>query len=575
MRIPSKLWSYGVVAIVFVMVILLTAPQSYSDTNMYAAEIRNAATVSDPHLWDFGHLLWRPAGWLSFRATAPWIEPRIGTSYFAVFPPLIAINLMAGLASVLFAFMLARNASGRIGVAFAVSGGLLVSSAFLNMTQTGTAYVPGLAFQLAGMAVIVSALRSNRLGWGAACLAGALLATSCALWVAYVLPLPAAALITVVWQRDSLSLKSAEGKRRLVFLGRLTVATFVMGMMLFGLGAAVAGIGSIEDARAWVSEAGHGYAQTRNWMRIGAGIPRALLDLGQDGMTIKRYLFDDPYARTTLVDVVEASLWKIVLVHAALVLTLWGLAASPGGRRLLLPLGVSAAAVLAFALAYEAGSGERYLPLYPILILAVAYLGRDFSWRRPSRAALALLLVAMVGVNVPSYALATARQQFEGDIRRIETTREILRPGSRVVLLSFRDGIHDFYHRFPFHPLALEGQLPLYFLTDPMEAHADLWPQRVAQAILRSWEQDGDVWVSKRVFADEPLPEWGWVEKDNPDLTWRGVAGFFQGLDTDQEIGGADGFFRLVRDERNTRLLTAAAAGLESARPPSHGAQGR
>jgi hypothetical protein len=564
MRIASKFRPYAAVAVLFVLVVLFTGPHSYSDTNMYAAEIQNARSVSDPQLWDFGHLLWRPAGWLLYQATAGWIEPRIGQSYFAVFPPLIAVDLIAGLACVLLAYALAQNASGRRGVAFAVSAGLLVSSAFLNMTQTGTAYVPGLALHLAGLAVITSATRCNCLAWVTAWLAGAFLAVSCAVWVAYVLALPAAALIALLWGRDSLSLNSDEGRQRLVFVARLTVATFVIGAILFGLGAAVIGVDSIAGARAWISDAGHGYAQTRNWMRIGAGVPRALLDLGNDGMTIKRYLFGDPYARTTLLDLVQASLWKIVLVYVVLGLTLLALATSAAGRKLLLPLAASAAAVLAFALAYEAGSAERYLPFYPILILVTAYLCRDFSWRRPAQMSLAVLLAAMICVNVPNYALATARQQFAGDIQRIETTKGILRPGSRVVLLSFRDGIHDFYHRFPFHPLALEGQLPVYYLTDPMEARADLWPQRAAEAILRAWENRGDVWVSRRLFADQPLPEWGWVEKDHPLLFWREVADFFQALQTDQEVGGPDGFRRLAPDEGNTRLLTAAANGPES-----------
>jgi hypothetical protein len=563
MRFPSKLWPYVAVAVVFAAVVLLSGPHSYSDTNMYAADIQRAASISDPALWDFGHLLWRPAGWLAYRATARWIEPHVGSSYFAVFPPLIAVNLVAGLGCVLLAFGLAREASGRASVAFAVSVGLLVSSAFLNMTQTGTAYVPGLALQLAGLAVIVSAVRPERLGWPTAWLAGALLASSCALWVAYVLALPAAGLTALVWQRESLALNSDDGRRRVAFLARLALATFVIGAIVFGLGAAVAGVDSIAAARAWVSEAGHGYAQTRNWLRIGAGVPRAFLDLGNDGMTIKRYLLGDPYARTTLVDVAGASLWKMFLVYLVLGFGLWGLATSAGGRKLLLPLGASAAAVLAFALAYEAGSAERYLPIYPILILAVAYLCRDFS-RRPSRSLWAVLLATMVCVNLPHYALATSRGQFADDIARIESVRENLSPASRVVLLSFRDGIHDFYHRFPFHRLALEGQLPVYYLTDAMEANAGEWPRRTAQAVLRSWESGGDVWVSRRLFAGRPLPEWGWVEKDHPELVWREVTGFFQALHTDGEIGGADGFLRLTLNEHNTALLGATADGAES-----------
>jgi hypothetical protein len=568
MRFPSQLWPFGAVLIGFFAVILLTGPHSYSDTNMYAAEIQQAGSVSDASLWDFGHLLWRPAGWLAYRATAAWLEPRIGASYFVVFPPLIAVNLAAGLACVLLAFVIGRSASGRVGAGLAVSAGLLASSAFLNMTQTGTAYVPGLALQLGGMAVIISAVKSERLSWAAAGLAGVLLAASCAVWVAYVLALPAAGLTVLVWDRNSLSFHSEQGRRRLLFLGRLTAVTFVTGAIVFGLGAAVVGISSAAEARAWLSDAGHGYAQTRNWLRIGAGIPRALLDLGNDGMTIKRYFFGDPYAQTTLLDVVEASLWKIALVHAMLALSVWGLAATAAGRRLLLPLAASAAAVLAFALGYEAGSAERYLPIYPILIVVVGFLCRDFSWRRPTRAGLAVLLAAMVCVNLPSFALVTARQQFDGDIRRIETARQRLRPASRVVLLSFRDGIHDFYHRFPFHPLALEGQLPVYYLTDPMEARADLWPQHAAQAMLRAWEQGGDVWVSRRLFAEKPLPEWGWVEKDNPDLLWRDVAAFFGRLDAGETIGGDDGFVRLLPDEKNMELLREFAQGLEAGDRP-------
>jgi hypothetical protein len=575
MRIPSNLWPYAALTVLFVAVVLFTGPHSYSDTNMYAGEIQSAGSISDPLLWDFGHLLWRPLGWLAHRATVDWLEPSIGSSYFVVFPPLIAVNLVAGLGCVLSVFWIARGASGRTGVAIGMSAGLLVSNAFLNMTQTGTAYVPGLALQLAGVAVVVWALQSHRLDWLSAWLAGALLAASCSVWVAYVLALPAAGLVVLVWQRDSLSLRTGQGRERVAFLARLALATLVTGLAVFALGAAVTGIHSTAEARAWVSEAGHGYAQTRNWMRIGAGVPRALLDLGNDGMTIKRYLFADPYARTTLADVAGASLWKIALIYVVLGLVLWRLAASAGGRRLLLPLFATSAAVVVFALAYEAGSAERYLPLFPILILAAAHGCRDFSWRRPAQTALAVLLAAMVCVNLPSFALATARQQFAGDIDRIETTQQVLRPGSRIVLLSFRDGIHDFYHRFPFHPLALEGQIPVYYLTDPMEARADLWPQNAARAFLQAWERDGDVWASKRLFVEAPRPEWGWVEKDNPDLVWRDVVSFFQQLHTDKEIGGADGFRRLLPDDHNVARLKRTAAGREAGAPRSAPASAR
>ena len=93
MRIPSNLWPYAALTVLFVAVVLFTGPHSYSDTNMYAGEIQSAGSISDPLLWDFGHLLWRPLGWLAHRATVDWLEPSIGSSYFVVFPPLIAVNM--------------------------------------------------------------------------------------------------------------------------------------------------------------------------------------------------------------------------------------------------------------------------------------------------------------------------------------------------------------------------------------------------------------------------------------------------------------------------------------------------
>ena len=47
-------------------------------------------------------------------------------------------------------------------------------------------------------------------------------------------------------------------------------------------------------------------------------MPRAFFNLGNDGMILKRFVFKDPYAPVSVLDLVRLSLWKLCLVYAAL-----------------------------------------------------------------------------------------------------------------------------------------------------------------------------------------------------------------------------------------------------------------
>lgn len=116
MRFPSATRPSLALTALFVAVVSFTVPQTYSDTGLYASDIWSAQQITDSRLWDFGHLLWRPLGWVAHRATAQWTEPYLGHTYIAAYPALVALGLIAGLVSILLTHRLAEMISGRANV---------------------------------------------------------------------------------------------------------------------------------------------------------------------------------------------------------------------------------------------------------------------------------------------------------------------------------------------------------------------------------------------------------------------------------------------------------------------------
>jgi hypothetical protein len=45
------------------------------------------------------------------------------------------------------------------------------------------------------------------------------------------------------------------------------------------------------------------------------------------------------------------------------------------------------------------------------------------------------------------------------------------------------------------------------------------------------------------------------VEGDDARVTWKAIPALFTGFETDQDIGGSDGFLRLKRSAANTAAL--------------------
>src|ERR687889_167414 len=87
---------------------------------------------------------------------------------------------------------LVRRVCHATWVAYLTTVAFIFSQAFLNYTQTGCSYVPGLAFLLLGIYLLVRDGERVEHLWRTALLAGLAFAVAVGLWVPYLWAVPAA-----------------------------------------------------------------------------------------------------------------------------------------------------------------------------------------------------------------------------------------------------------------------------------------------------------------------------------------------------------------------------------------------
>jgi hypothetical protein len=99
--------------------------------------------------------------------------------------------------------------------------------------------------------------------------------------------------------------------------------------------------------------------------------------------------------------------------------------------------------------------------------------------------------------------------------------------------------------------------MQIYVLVIPGNADSDRWPQAFARRAMRTSQEGGEVWISKRMLSARPLADWSWTEGEDPLLKWRDIPDFFRRFTFDGDVGGTDGFLRVARVPANQSLLDA------------------
>lgn len=558
---PARVWSwpYVVPPVVYVLAIWLTNAYYMGDTLFYSTLIGRVVSggsyqaweaSGNYSLWEFGHLLWRPLGVLLLPLFAPLVRNSFGGEItVAATYMLVVLNWLSGLATVVLLNALARRVCRQAWVAVAVTVAFIFTQCFLNYTQTGCSYVPGLALLLLGMYLAVRAGERPERALRLSIFAGIALAGCVALWVPFLWAVPTAVVAPLLiggFERTRL---------RVAVQSSLTFGALML--LLFGGIAIGLGLHTPAEFKAWVAASSHGIAN-RGVPQVVFGFARSFINMGGDNVAFKRYLLHDPYSPVSFFDLLRLSLWKLVFFYLFLAAITVGLTRAKRGWQTLALLLVNAVPVLVFALLWNGTPMERYLPLFPALFLALARVlddGRVWMWLRVSAAG---FVVAMILTNFGALSRSSLARQHEATAARVREVQPLL--NSQSLVLVGKDKLEDFIRDVPFNPVNYHNDLRIHSFLPLGFPQLTAWRQDVARRTLAAWQSGGSVFVSRRMFAERPRPEWEWVEGADARLSWKQIYEFFSQLETGQAFGGEDGFVLLARTPKNEQFLTQVAA---------------
>jgi hypothetical protein len=203
---------------------------------------------------------------------------------------------------------------------------------------------------------------------------------------------------------------------------------------------------------------------------------------------------------------------------------------------------------------------ERYLALYPAVFVAFACV----LSQRPARPARALI-VFFCGVLIVSNLWASFRPLVDRQRANSLARLGAVRTGNKadagaltVYTVNVRDEIAALYDP---NDRSLDSIPSVRPLIPALAVQIGNWRGLFAQTLLETWNRGGEVWVTKRAWADRPRREWSWVEGDDRRVHWKDLGAVLSGFKIDFRVGGLDGFNRIADTPENRAEATALSGG--------------
>ena len=572
-------WHCLPVLAVFVLATLITDAHFQGDTADYVDSIVAHAAGRDYWFWEFGHVLWRPFGWLVMVVFRPLLNPLVGTDVrIQALHSVLAINWVAGVVTVAALYGILNQLLGSPEVGEGFSRGdataqrraaaplrekswwainlaviaFIFSHGFLNYSQTGCAYIPGLSLLTVGLYLLVQPGDTEKPQITRGLLAGVALGLAVCMWLPYVLAMPAIVLAPIV-------LRGSSKTNWKLVIGASLLCGVVAGLVYLMVMIGGVGISDLAGVKAWAAKTAGGPAQDKSLQRMVFGFARSFIYMGNDGMLFKRFLVKDPLNPVTMFDLFRLSLWKIALFYLFIAALAISLLRWSQNWRILALLIINGLPIIGLAVFWQGGDIERYLGVYPVMFLSlVACLSSDRSvWLL--RYVLLVWIAALVLTDTIGMAKFTLNKQQEETAVRAAALQQVLNDKSRVFAVTFQDDFVNFNRSFPFHPVNRHSFNP-YAIIAVGTTQAPVWRQDFLTKVEEAWDNGGDVWVSRRVFSQRPLADWNWVEGDDKSVAWADVYKFFSQLEFSQSVGGDDGFALLTPSDRNRAVLRVLAS---------------
>lgn len=535
----------------YILILWLTASLNIGDTPVYVDAILRVLTGGSTRFWDhggflsfweFGHLLWRPLGWLTFKILRPLLSSDLRAG---VTQTLLILNWLFGLIAVLSLYALGFQITQRRWAAYIAAVGFILTNAFLNFAQSGCSYVPGLALLILGFYLMVDAGADINASRWKTLAAGLALAGSIGLWFPYFWAIPAALAAPLILFGPS--------RPVLQKVSSATITCALATVLMYGAAIGALGLRSVTEVGQWVRSSAHEVTENRGVTRVLFGIPRALINMGTDSVYFKRFLTRDSYNPVSLFDLARRSLWKIGFAYLFLLALTVGLYVSD--RRVLVLFLVNVLPVVAFAFLFAGGVLERYFPMFPMIFVAVACcLNTRETGRLVRYVAVGFILVAGL-VNGMALSKPVVDAEREATLARVRDLFPLVNENTRVFVAP-QDQLWGSAGRLQF-----EQQTANNFHVDPVAilgtAQVPQWRRDVATQTLAGWDGGHDVWISKRLLSSYPKPEWNWTEGEDSRIKWIELPEFFSRFETNASAGGDDGFLKLSPNAINRDLLCA------------------
>ena len=557
---PKPWFGFVLATLVYVVSIACTTPFVVGDAIYYGHDVLMVRQGIAPFssLSDFGHILWRPLGYVFAGPSIAWIPDSLAPSPdLKITYGLSFLSLIAGLVCTLAVYDLARRLTRSLWRPLVPVFLLVWGAAFLTYSQSGASYIPGLACMMAGLWIQLTA-RGPKLPVvvASSCLFG----LTALLWMPFLYAVPAA------WcARRYILLQSDRedtpywGWREIVLSA---VSTGVIVLAGVGAAALMAGVRAPSQLVQWMVSAGHGMHQNRTLIRAVSGFVRLFIDLRQDGIYLKRFALHDPYNPTSRFTLFLV-LWKIALFYAfwcCVVALSWGRTAA---RRALAPLAIAAGlGAFAAVAVFEPSSPERLLPVLPFLLIAVAAGWNGESlFHRSMQVAIVVSTLLFFTINIPSFVprFSPAYEQATGQIGDFKHTAA---PDDVMVTIVTSEPAVQWVLGHPFENIRRFGVYRQNFLVNPIDVGAAHWRNSFAMLAFDSWCHGNNIWVEKAVRDDSPEDQLMWADGDNPAVHWKDLPPFFRPLDFDAATNRRDGFLRLARTPQNQmRLLQFMDSG--------------
>ncbi len=528
----------------------LTRAIFFGDTRAYTFSILNfmrgerPAFWEDNSFWEFGHLFWRPLGWLAFRIAHPLTSLIVGSDPRAnIGICLFWMNWTTGLLSVLVLNLLLKTVSGRVWSANLLTLAFLFSQAFLNYSQTGTSYVPGQLFLLLSLYLLTRGASDPNETWLTSLSAGVAFAASICLWFLYVLATPTLLIWPFILAVSPNKSRFRLGLQTCAVAGITTIFAYVVVLVHLHLH-------RWEDVLTWASASSHGVDNIKGFSRMLFGFARSFINMGRDGILFKRFINHDPYNPVSLFQLFRLSLAKFMFFYSVLIVM--AVVLKSQHFKILGGLAVGAMPVIGFALLWQGGDMERYLPLFPLLFMA---LSSALCSERSSRL-FGPIAVVFVSLLVVTNGIALSRSRLDRQqtaaAKKISQLQMVLKPGSKVVLLD--DELAELRGN-PLHSGTQDDVLPTYVLLTPGTSSVPVWRQDFSSLALSVWDSRADVWVSKNLLGPQPTADMAWVEGDDKRISWQDIYQVFSELEINPSVASPDGFALLSASSKNHNFL--------------------